>query len=58
MQFTTLALALGFTSTILGAAVNNLTPGLAIHKEGTPFATSLTVAHVAVDEVEKRDLER
>jgi hypothetical protein len=57
MQFTTLIMALGLSSAVLGAALDNLTPGLKIRAADAAVATSLTVAQSAVN-VEKRDLEK
>jgi hypothetical protein len=57
MQFTTLAMALSLSSAALGAALNNITPGVSIRAKNAPVATSLTISQVTVDE-EKRDLER
>ncbi|KAJ4303251.1 hypothetical protein N0V90_002144 [Kalmusia sp. IMI 367209] len=58
MQFTTLAVALGLSSAALGAAVNNLTPGINIRAKDAPVATSLTVSQSPAESADKRDLEK
>lgn len=57
MKFTVVLMALGLSSAVMGAAVNNLAPGLAIRAKDAPVATTLTVAQSGV-EVTKRGLER
>jgi hypothetical protein len=59
MQFTTIAMALSLSSTVLSAAVNGLTvtSGVAIHAPGAPVASSLNISQEGT-EVEKRDLEK
>jgi hypothetical protein len=56
MQFTTFIVALGLSSAALGAALENLTPGLKFRAADAPISTSLTVAQTTVNSVEKRDL--
>jgi hypothetical protein len=56
MQFTTFIVALGLSSAALGAALDNLIPGLKLRAADAPISTSLTVAQTTVNGVEKRDL--
>jgi hypothetical protein len=57
MQFQNLIVALSLSSAALGAAVNNLSSGLAIRAPGAPVAASLSVVQ-SPSEVVKRDMEK
>jgi hypothetical protein len=57
MQFQNLIVALSLSSAALGAAVNNLSSGLAIRAAGAPVAASLSVVQ-SPSEVVKRDMEK